>query len=429
MKDINRRKFIQLAGVGVAAASLSSVIGCKQSAKSSGRVVVVGGGFGGATCAKYLKRFDPALDVTLVEAKQRFVTCPFSNLMLGGLRDMESITHGYAKHEANGIKVVHAMVQDVDPVKQTVRLDSGTTLDYDRLVLSPGIDFKWDAVEGMTVADAEVIPHAWNGGPQSTLLRDQLHAMPDGGTVIIAPPGNPFRCPPGPYERASMIAHYLKQHKPNSKILILDAKDKFSKQGLFMQAWAELYPGMIEWVSAAEGGRIDRVDVANRTIHTELGGSHKGDVINLIPPQKAGVLVHTAGLTNNDGWCPVDQRTFESSVHPAIHIIGDASIAGSMPKSGFAANSQGKVCAAAIVSALSKVRMPEPSYVNTCYSLVGPDYGISVAAVYRYNEEKGIYSIPESSGVSPTDADAGYRLREAEYARGWYDSITFDTFG
>ncbi|NNF96375.1 MAG: FAD-dependent oxidoreductase, partial [Halobacteria archaeon] len=269
----------------------------------------------------------------------------------------------------------------------------------------------------------------WQGGPQTTLLRDQLLAMPDGGVVILAAPDNPFRCPPGPYERASMIAHYLKQHKPKSKILILDAKDKFSKQPLFMQGWEALYPGMIEWVSGSQGGRIDEVDVTNRILQAELGDKHKGDVVNFIPPQKAGAIVHTAGLVNNDGWCPVDQRTFESSVHPGIHIIGDASIAGKMPKSGFAANSQGKVCAAAIVSAFSGTTMPEPSYVNTCYSLVAPDYGISVAAVYRYDKEKGIYVVEGSGGVSPKDADADYREKEARYAAGWYDSITFDTFG
>ncbi|NNG14079.1 MAG: sulfide dehydrogenase, partial [Gammaproteobacteria bacterium] len=230
------------------------------------------------------------------------------------------------------------------------------------------------------------------------------------------------------YERVSLIAHYLKQHKPKSKILILDAKDKFSKQPLFMQGWQELYPGMIEWVSGSEGGRIDEVDVATRTLFTEAGDRHTGDVVNFIPPQKAGAIAHKAGLTNDDGWCPVDQRTFESSMQADVHVIGDASIAGKMPKSGFAANSQGKVCAAAIVSALHSVSMPEPSYVNTCYSLVSPDYGISVAAVYRYDKEKGIYKVEGSGGVSPKDADAAFREQEARYAAGWYDSITSDTF-
>ncbi|WP_126456593.1 NAD(P)/FAD-dependent oxidoreductase [Sulfuriflexus mobilis] len=430
MNTMNRRKFIQLlGGSSVMLATLGPLAACSKPPATTGRVIVVGGGFGGATCAKYLHRFDPDLDITLVEPATRFVTCPFSNAVLSGMRDMDAISHGYTAQEKRGIKVVHAMVQEVDAPAHKLTLSNGQTLAYDRLVLSPGIDFRWEAVEGMTAEDAQAIPHAWQGGSQTTLLHDQLTAMSDGGTVIIAPPGNPFRCPPGPYERVSLIAHYLKQHKPRSKILILDTKDKFSKQPLFMQGWQQLYPGMIEWVSGSQGGRIDEVDVATRTLFTESGDRHTGDVVNFIPPQKAAALVHKAGLTNNDGWCPVDQRTFESSLQADVHVIGDASIAGKMPKSGFAANSQGKVCAAAIVSALHGISMPEPSYVNTCYSLVSPDYGISVAAVYRYSEEKGIYAVEGSGGVSPKDADAAFRQQEARYAAGWYDSITSDTFG
>jgi sulfide dehydrogenase [flavocytochrome c] flavoprotein subunit len=280
----------------------------------------------------------------------------------------------------------------------------------------------------MNPGDEDMLPHAWNGGPQTVLLHQQLSAMKDGGLVIIAPPANPFRCPPGPYERASMLAHYLKQNKPRSKILILDAKPTFSKQGLFMQGWEKLYPGMIEWVSGTEGGRVIRVDAASKTLHGELD-QYRGDVVNFIPPQKAGAIAYRAGLVDDSGWCPVDQRTFESSLLPDIHVIGDASLAGAMPKSGFAANSQGKVCAAAIVSALHNSKMPEPSYVNTCYSLVSPDYGISVAAVYRYAQDKGIYKVDGSGGVSPMDVDAAFREKEARYARGWYDSITSDSFG
>jgi sulfide dehydrogenase [flavocytochrome c] flavoprotein subunit len=450
VKKYNRRNFLKIMGsAGVMAGMSSFLVACDRDKpattgkpvasapgpgpapimrKSTGRVVIVGGGFGGSTCAKYLLRFDPDLEVTLIEPAKRFVTCPFGNLVMGGLRDMNSITHDYSAQEQRGVKVIHDRVQEVDPAGNKVILSDGSRVEYDRLVISPGIDFKWDAVEGMTAADAEIIPHAWQGGPQTTLLRDQLVAMEDGGLVIIAPPGNPFRCPPGPYERVSLFANYLKQHKPKSKILVLDAKDKFSKMPLFKQGWEQLYPGMIEWVAGSEGGRIESIDVANRTVMTEAGGTHKGAVVNFIPPQKAGAIAHTAGLTNNDGWCPVDQRTFESSVHPNIHVIGDASIAGAMPKSGFAANSQGKVCAAAIVSALHNIAMPDPSYVNTCYSLVSPDYGISVAAVYRFDAEKGIYKVEGSGGVSPKDADAAFRQKEAAYAAGWYDSITSDSF-
>ena len=430
MNTYDRRRFIKLlGGSGMMLASINPLSVFAQSKSASARVVIVGGGFGGATCAKYLNMFDPSISVTLIEPSMRFKTCPFSNAVLSGLRDMDSISHGYQAHEKRGINVVHDKVIQIDAAGKNVTLSNGKTLPYDRLVLSPGIDFKWDEVDGMQASDAELIPHAWQGGPQTTILRDQLVAMKDGGTVIIAPPDNPFRCPPGPYERVSLIAYYLKQHKPKSKILILDAKAKFSKQALFMQGWEKLYPGMIDWVSGDKGGRIDSVDVKNRTIHSESGDKHKADVINLIPPQKAGLIAHTAGLTNSDGWSPVNQRTFESKTHPGIHIIGDASIAGKMPKSGFAANSQGKVCAAAIVSAIHGSKMPDPSYVNTCYSLVSPDYGISVAAVYRYSDDKGIYKVKGSGGVSPKDADAAFRKLEARYAKGWYDSITSDSFG
>lgn len=429
MNSINRRQFLKLAG-GVGALVMSfGFASCSRQAGASARVVIIGGGFGGATCAKYLSRFDPQLQITLVEPKQTFVTCPFSNTVLGGLQDMDSITHGYKKHEQRGIKVIHARANEIDPDGKKVKLDNGKTLEYDRLVVSPGIDFRWEDVDGMTAADSKVLPHAWNGGPQTVILHEQLTAMPDGGVVIIAPPANPFRCPPGPYERASMIAHYLKQNKPRSKLLILDAKTKFSKQPLFMQGWQQLYPGMIEWVGGANGGRVTRVDPGNKRLYSELGDEHKADVINFIPPQKAGAIAHAAGLVDSTGWCPVDQRTFESTLHPGIHVIGDASLAGAMPKSGFAANSQGKVCAAAIVSAIGNSKMPEPSYVNTCYSLVSPDYGISVAAVYRYAKDKGIYKVEESGGVSPMDADNEFREKEARYARGWYASITSDTFG
>lgn len=426
MNRLSRRNFIKLiTSMGVLGSATGLVSSCSKG--SSARIVIVGGGFGGSTCAKYLLRFDSSLDITLIEPSRQFITCPFSNMVINGMQAMDSITHGYQAQADRGVKVVHARVQAIDAMVKMVALDNGDVVHYDRLVLSPGIDFKWQSVEGMQASDAEVIPHAWQAGAQTTLLRRQLSAMDDGGVVIVAPPENPFRCPPGPYERVSLIAHYLKQRKPKSKILVLDAKDKFSKQALFVQGWEKLYPGMVEWVSGSTGGRIDEVDVASRTLHTESGDKHKGDVINFIPPQKAGVIAENAGLTNADGWCAVDQRTFESKVHKNIHIIGDASIAGKMPKSGFAANSQGKVCAAAIVSSLRGVPMPEPSYVNTCYSLLSPDYGISVAAVYRYDEGKGIYKT--GGGVSPIDADESYRLQEARYAKGWYDSITMDTFG
>ena len=426
MNSFNRRKFIKLLGAtGVSLSASNLLSACSKS--TSARVVIVGGGFGGATCAKYLHRFDNSLKITLIEPSLKFITCPFSNMVISGMQTIDSISHDYTALRNRGIKVVHARAQAVDAMVKMVALDTGKVIEYDRLVLSPGIDFKWDEVDGMDESDSEIIPHAWQGGTQTTLLRDQLRAMHDGGVVIVAPPENPFRCPPGPYERISLIAHYLKQHKPKSKILVLDAKDKFSKQALFTQGWEKLYPGMVEWVGGSDGGRIDEIDVAKRTLYTESGDKHRGDVVNFIPPQKAGSIADHAGLTNDDGWCYVNQRTFESKVHSDVHVIGDAGIAGEMPKSGFAANSQGKVCAAAIVSSLRGEEMPDPSYVNTCYSLLSPEYGISVAAVYNYSNDRGIYKT--GGGVSPIEEDAAYRLLEARYAKGWYDSITMDTFG
>ncbi len=426
MKSFSRRKFIKrLAGSGALISAPGLMSSCGKGSRA--RVVIVGGGFGGSTCARYLHRIDRSLNITLIEPSRQYITCPFSNMVIGGMQTMDSISQGYTAQTNRGIEVLHTRVRAVNASVRMVALDNGDVFQYDRLVLSPGIDFKWNDVEGMDERDTEIIPHAWKAGAQTTLLRNQLRAMDDGGVVIVAPPVNPYRCPPGPYERISLIAHYLTLHKPKSKILVLDAKDKFSEQALFMPGWKKLYPGMIEWVSASKGGRVDEVDVARRTLYTESGDKHKGDVVNFIPPQKAGVIAEHAGLTNGDGWCSVNQRTFESNVHKHIHIIGDACIAGEMPKAGFAANSQAKVCAVAVASSLRGVAMSDPSYVNTCYSLLSPDYGISVGAVYRYRRNKGLYKT--SGGASPLDADAAYRLQEARYAKGWYDSITMDSFG
>ena len=423
---LNRRQFIGYLGAGALLAGLPV---SRRAYAAGARVVVVGGGFGGATCARYLRRYDADINITLIEPSARYITCPFSNWVLGGLRTMEQITHSYDGLKARDIEVIAERAATIDPAKRQVTLGNGDTLSYDRLVVSPGIDFKWGSVEGYSEQAAESIPHAYKAGPQTTLLRRQLEDMPDGGTVILSIPGNPFRCPPGPYERASLIAHYLKTHKPKSKILLLDAKEKFSKQGLFQAAWQQLYPGMIEWVSGTEGGKVERIDVKNRTLYTQGGlESHRGDVVNLICPHHAGDLARQTGLTDDSGWCPVDQGTFESSIHPKIHVIGDACIAGAMPKSGHSANNQAKMCAAAIVAQLREQTVPIPSHVNTCYSLVAPGYGISVAAVYHLQDGK-IAAVKDSGGVSPADADEHFRRREAVYAEGWYLSITQDTFG
>lgn len=417
---------------GLGAASLLPLASACSSfgigTNSAGRVVVVGGGFGGATAAKYIKRFNPAVDVTLVEVNRKFYTCPFSNLVLAGERKLDSIAHDYTElKETYGVKVIHARAEDVDPVGHTVRLSTGSTLKYDRLVLSPGIDFRWNAIEGYDAAAAELAPHAWKAGPQTTLLRKQLEAMEDGGTFVMSVPENPFRCPPGPYERASLVAHYLQKHKPKSKLLILDAKDNFSKQGLFTQGWRELYGDRIEWVSLANDGKVTRVDAARREVETEFGTRHKAAVLNVIPPQKAGIIAERAGVTNAGGWVPVKPQTFESELAADIYVIGDASIAAPMPKSGFSANAQGKVVAAAIVNSLAGQDPLTPVWANTCYSLLSPDYGITVADVYRL-ENNQIVSAP-GGGVSPLQASKAFRKAEAEYAQGWYKAIAQDTWG
>lgn len=430
MNTLTRREFIRLlGGAGLATAGGAWAPWIMARPGTKGRVVVIGGGFGGATCARYIREFDPTVDVTLVERSEQFVTCPFSNAVLGGLVTMNTISHGYdTLRRKHGVEVIHDEVTEIDPEGRKVTLKDGKSLQYDRLVVSPGIDFRWDAIDGYDEKVSESIPHAWKGGPQTVTLSEQLQAMKDGGLVVIAAPANPFRCPPGPYERASMIAHYLKEQKPKSKLLILDAKDKFSKQPLFEQGWEQLYPGMIEWVAGTSGGIVTGVDAQSRSAITELGDRHAADVLNMIPPQKANAIAHRAGLVDDSGWCPVDQRTFESTMHKGVHVIGDAAIAGALPKSGFAASSEAKVCAAYIVSELNGNTMPEPSYVNTCYSLVGPHYGISVAMVYALQDGK-IAGVEGAGGVSPADADADFRQREAQYARGWYDSISKDAWG
>jgi sulfide dehydrogenase [flavocytochrome c] flavoprotein chain len=393
----------------------------------SARVVVVGGGFGGATCAKYIRRLDPAIEVTLVEPRRQFITCPFSNAVIAGLRDLDSVTYGYdGLRQRHGVRVVHAGATAIDPTAHRITLDDGNVMTYDRLVLSPGIELRWGGIEGYDAAASEVFPHAWEAGPQTVLLRRQLEAMPDGGLVVIAAPAEPYRCPPGPYERASLIAHYLKTHKPRSKLLILDAKNTFSKQELFRTAWERLYPDLIEWIPQSQSGRVVRVDTRTRTVSTDFD-EYKPAVANIIPPQQAAAIARLIGLDEGKGWCPVRPGSFESTVHASLHIIGDAAIANPMPKSAFSANNQAKTCAAAIVALLHGESIPAPALMNTCYSLVAPDYGISIAAVYRVVDEK-IVTVDGSSGVSPLDAPAETRALEAEYARSWYANITADTF-
>ena len=423
MTSLNRRQFLK---VTAASAAIGMTFPHIASANAK-KVVVIGGGASGAIAAKYIKFGDADIDVTLIEPSKNYYTCFMSNEVLGGVRDINTLKFDYSGFAAHGIKVVHEQATSVNVTKKTVGTSGGNNFPYDRLIVSSGIDFRWGDIEGYDEAAAEVMPHAYKAGAQTTLLFEQLKAMKDGGVVIIAPPANPFRCPPGPYERACQIAYYLKTNKPKSKVMILDAKDSFSKQGLFTQAWKELYDGMIEWHPSSEtGGGVVGVSVKDMLVSTEIEDI-KGDVINVIPPQKAGHIADVAGVTDNSGWCPVHLDTFESTLQTGIHVIGDASIAIGLPKSGYAANSEAKVCAAAVVAMLNDKAVPTPSYVNTCYSVVAPGYGISVAAVYRLSADKSnIEKI--AGGLSPADASAEVKQREAEYAYSWFKNIASDMF-
>lgn len=428
MAQFTRRQFIQAAGACTVLGTLGAMSPSAFGKGKKGRVIIIGGGYGGTIAAKYIRMADPDIDVLLIEKNATYVSCPLSNEVLSGERTIESLSFGYDGLSTNhGIKIMQDEVVSINAEKKYVKGQSGNTYRYDKLVVSPGIDYRWDMIDGYSEKVAETqIPHAWKAGAQTTLLRKQLEAMKDGGVCYINAPTNPFRCPPGPYERAAQIAMYFKHHKPKSKVIILDNKDRFSKQALFMQAYKKFYGDMVEWVGGAAGGIIEGVEPDTKTLIGQVD-EYKGDVVNIIPPQKAGKIAQIGGLTNDSGWCPVNQKTFESSIHKDIHVIGDASIAGKMPKSGYAANSQGKVCATAIIAALNGMEMPATSYVNTCYSIAGPEWGFSVAAVYELVDGQ-IVGVKGAGGLSPIDASAETRAIEAQYARSWFKNITSDMF-
>lgn len=423
---INRRDFIKT----ISATGLLSVLSGSMAARvahagSASRVIVIGGGFGGSICAKYIRLFSPSTAVTLIEPKKSFFTCPGSNSVIAGLHPMDYISHNYDALRAKyGVTVLHDWVSALDGDAKSLSLKSGKQLDYDILVISPGIDFKAAAIEGYSPEDAS-LPHGWQAGDQTRLLRDQIRAMADGASVIIAPPTRPFRAPPAPYERASLMAYYLQEYKPRSKVIILDGNDDFAKQTLFTEGWDKLYPGMIEWVGLKDHGGITRVDAKTREIITLSGNHFKGQVINMIPPQRAGRIAIESGLADASGWCPVNPLNFESSLQKNIHVIGDSCIAGDMPKTGHAANAQAKQCAAAIVAGLTGQALPEVHLSMSIYSLLSPKYGISMTENYRV-KNNNITRV--SSGSSPSGAKKKTRRKEAQYAEGWYKSITSDMF-
>ena len=423
MSLCTRRALGCLAG----AACLTSLPGHASPGRSAGRIVVIGGGPGGATVARYLAKIGGGtFHITLVEAKARYATCFFSNLYLAGLRSFESLTHGYETLAAQyGITIAQDRAVRIDTAARTVRLASGAKLAYDRLVVAPGIAFQDGAIEGYDAQAADMMPHAWMAGPQTVLLRRQLEAMPDGGVFLMAAPADPFRCPPGPYERASMVASYFKVHKKRSKIIILDAKDTFFEQDLFQDGWNRHYGGMIEWLPGQFTGGIRAVDPRRRAVITG-SETFTGDVVNVIPPQIAGDLARQSGLADHTGWCPVDPDTFESQHLPGIHLVGDAISSGAMPKSAFAANSQAKACAFAIAAALTGADRSREFLFNTCYTFLAPDDAVSDAISFR-GTGGGIKI--DKIMISKVEESGALRAQTVRDADAWYEAFTRDIFG
>mgnify|MGYP006283406577 CR=1 FL=1 len=424
MTPLSRRHFLQ----GLTALSLSACSVRKPGIVphgASGKVVVVGGGIAGLTAVKYLKLLAPSLDISLVEPNGYHLMCPGSNQVICDLRKFKELRHNYpVRYAEQGIKRIKAEAVGIDTRSGKVLLGNQSSLPYDRVIVAPGIDFQWKSIEGYSESASRLAPHAWKAGLQTMLLRRQLRTLPNGGVVIMTVPANPYRCPPGPYERASLMAHFLSKYKPRSKIIILDAKSQFSKQPLFEAAWKELYPGLIEWVSLEKEGRMERVDVEQLTVHTEFG-THKADVLNIIPPQKAGRIAHWMELVDESGWCPINPLSFESRLIPGIHVIGDACAANPMPKSAFAGQSQAINCAAAVVDLLRDREPGPPSLINHCYSFVTPDEAISITGIYEYaSKEKALISTLTEQ--TPLRAD---RKAEARYAKSWLDGLSRDIFG
>ena len=420
---LNRRVFV---GTGMAAATSLSAPMVHAASHGKPKVVVVGGGAGGATAARYLAKDSAGeIDVTLIEPSRSYYTCFFSNLYIGGFRELDSIAHSYGTLASDyGINVVHDWATGVDRDARTVALAGGGSVPYDRLILSPGIDFVEGSVPGWDVSAQNAMPHAYKGGSQTELLKAQIMAMPEGGTYVMVAPPNPYRCPPGPYERVSMVAHVLKANNPTAKIIIADPKANFSKQGLFEEGWQKHYPGMITRIGPDFGGENVSVDPEAMTVDID-GEVINADVVNVIPAQKAGLICGAAGLTEGN-WAPVSGHTMQSRMDENIHILGDATNQGDMPKSGFSANSQAKVAAMAVRGALTGSRVFPAKFSNTCWSLIDTDNGVKVGATYEATDEK----IAKVDGfVSQTGEDAALRKATYEESIGWYQGITSDMFG
>lgn len=421
---MKRRQFLHAAGATAFLAGCTTITG-----QAKPQVVVIGGGYGGATAARYIRLWsDSSIDVTLIEPNAQFISCPLSNLVLGGSRQIGDLTMSIqALADKHGVRIIRDFVTSVNADKRTLALAGGQSLSYDRLIVSPGVDFMWDQLPGMLKTGAQdAILHAWKAGAQTVALRAQLEAMPDGGVYAMTIPPAPYRCPPGPYERASQVAFYFSRHKPRSKVLILDANDDVVSKGpLFKKVWKDRYNGIIDYRPAF---RIADIDAGARTAISELGDKVQADVLNVIPPQRAGSIAMQSGLANvNARWCGVDFLSFESTQSKNIHVLGDAiAVAPLMPKSAHMANQHAKVCAAAVVDLLSG-RAPDehPMLTNTCYSFVSDQDVIHVASVHAYSaEKKTLLVVSGSGGVS-----SGPSALEGEYAMNWARSIWADTLG
>lgn len=395
-------------------------------AQSSPKIVVVGGGFGGSTFARHISLLYPKAEVTIVDPSATYFACPLSNLVIAGERKLNQQEIQRSYNQILNLTYVQSAAQKIDANKKLVTLVDQSTISYDKLVVSPGVDIKWNAIEGYDRNSSKTMPHAWKSGEQTQLLRNALTEMEDGGLIIISVPRAPFRCPPGPYERASLMAYYLRHNKPKSKILILDANEKFSKQPQFTHEWKQNYGSLIEWKSNAHDGTVNRIHSQSKTVFTDFE-RYKPAIANIIPPHEAGEIAQRGGLTDGTGWCPINSLTFESKLKKDIYVLGDATIAAPMPKSAFSANMQAKICAVQLARNLSGLEENETVLANTCYSFVSPGSAISIVGVY--SNKNAFSSIESAGGVSPIIATDYDRRAEARQANSWFSTITFDAFG
>jgi NADPH-dependent 2,4-dienoyl-CoA reductase/sulfur reductase-like enzyme len=422
MGMMRRRSFLQLSAGTAGAVALRSVRAVQTSASTKAKVVIVGGGFAGSSCALALRRLNPAINVILIDPDDRYVTCPMSNSALVGLRDIKSISRSRRGLERAGVAYVRDRVASIDTQQRRVRLDSGAELSYDRLVMACGIRFLWGTPQGYDETASQIMPHAWQAGAQTELLAAQLRAMRSGGVVAISVPGGPMRCPPGPFERASLIAAHLRDNNPRAKVLIFDSNNHFPKQDAFADAWQSLYPGMIEWIPVLDGGAVVRVAPAEMTLYTSHGG-HRVDVANIIPPQAPALPAVQAGLAADHGWCPIEPQSFESTTIAGVHVIGDACIADPMPKSASAASSQANQCALAIAAAIEGRKAPAPLFQSVCYSMLARNRALSIHGRFRLRNG----AIEQISTAD--DPVSGHPEQEAENAERWYRRIVSDSFG